>query len=112
MTDEWHVKLPPGVRPPFEVYINGVRQELGADYRVAAGELVFTRELVRQKLGFWAWCNDGSSFEQDISAGKLLGRNREDKWIGFHVGCRRRVCRQRPPLRKKTPGKSRASRNW
>jgi hypothetical protein len=55
VTDEWHVKLPRGVRPPFEVYINGVRQELGSDYRVAAGELVFTRELVRQKLGFWAW---------------------------------------------------------
>ena len=24
------VKLPPGVRAPFEVYVNGVRQELGA----------------------------------------------------------------------------------
>ncbi len=47
--------LPPGVRPPFEVYVNGVRQELGTDYRVAAGELVFDRELVRQKLSGWAW---------------------------------------------------------
>lgn len=47
--------LPPGVRPPFEVYINGVRQELGSDYRVTAGELVFERELVRSKLGLRAW---------------------------------------------------------
>jgi hypothetical protein len=49
------VKLPPGVRTPFDVYVNGVRQELGADYNVTAGELVFDRELVQQKLGAWAW---------------------------------------------------------
>jgi hypothetical protein len=49
------VKLPPGVRTPFEVYINGVRQELGQDYSVSEGELVFDRELVQQKLGPWAW---------------------------------------------------------
>jgi hypothetical protein len=52
---QWRVKLPPGVRPPFEVYVNGVLQELGNDYRVAAGELLFDRELVRQKLSGWAW---------------------------------------------------------
>ena len=39
----WRVKLPPGIRTPFEVYVNGVRQELGADYRVSAGELLFER---------------------------------------------------------------------
>ncbi len=49
------MKLPPGVRPPFEVYINGVLQELGDDYRVSSGELVFDHELVSQKLGPWAW---------------------------------------------------------
>ena len=31
------IQLPPGVRSPFEVYVNGVRQELGADYTVSAG---------------------------------------------------------------------------
>jgi hypothetical protein len=51
----WRVKLPSGVRQPFEVYVNGVRQELGTDYRVSSGELVFERELVRQKLGPGAW---------------------------------------------------------
>ena len=49
------MRLPPGVRPPFEVYVNGVRQELGPDFRVSSGELVFHRELVRQKLSGWAW---------------------------------------------------------
>jgi hypothetical protein len=55
MRKRWRVKLPPGVRQPFEVYVNGVRQELGSDYRVSSGELVFERELVRQKLGPGAW---------------------------------------------------------
>ena len=49
------MKLPPGVRAPFDVYINGVRQELGRDYRISAGELVFQRELVQEKLGAKAW---------------------------------------------------------
>jgi hypothetical protein len=53
--DYWRVKLPAGVRSPFEVYVNGVRQELGTDYRVSEGDLLFERELVRQKLGLWAW---------------------------------------------------------
>jgi hypothetical protein len=52
---ESRVKLPAGVRTPFEVYINGVPQELGRDYRVESGELVFQRELVQQKLGVRAW---------------------------------------------------------
>jgi hypothetical protein len=51
----WRVKLPTGVRAPFEVYVNGVLQELGVDYEVSAGELVFDRELIQQKLGAWAW---------------------------------------------------------
>jgi hypothetical protein len=51
----WRVKLPPGVRSPFEVYINGVRQELGVDFRVSEGELLFERELIQQKLGARAW---------------------------------------------------------
>jgi hypothetical protein len=51
----WRVALPPGVRPPYEVYVNGVRQELGRDYRISEGELLFERELVNQKLGLWAW---------------------------------------------------------
>jgi len=55
MPRQWRVRLPPGVRSPFEVYVNGVRQELGSDYQMSAGELIFERELVQQKLGFRAW---------------------------------------------------------
>jgi hypothetical protein len=52
---EWRVVLPPEVRSPFEVYVNGVRQELGPDYRVSEGDLLFRRELISQKLGLRAW---------------------------------------------------------
>jgi hypothetical protein len=50
------VRLPAGVREPFTVYLNGVRQERGRDYDVADGALVFARELVQEgRLGFWRW---------------------------------------------------------
>lgn len=51
----WRVRLPSGVRSPFEVYVNGVRQELGTDYRISEGDLLFERELVQQRLGLRAW---------------------------------------------------------
>jgi hypothetical protein len=49
------VKLPREVRPPYEVYLNGVRQELGADYRVQGGALVFERELRKDRISGWRW---------------------------------------------------------
>jgi hypothetical protein len=53
---ESRVPLPPGVREPYTVFVNGVRQEFGRDYRVENSRLVFNRELVKEgKLGFWRW---------------------------------------------------------
>jgi hypothetical protein len=53
---ESRVKLPPDVRQPYTVFVNGVRQELGRDYRVRAGELVFAADLAKEgRLGFWRW---------------------------------------------------------
>jgi hypothetical protein len=49
------VRLPPDVRPPFEVYLNGVHQYLGADYRVESGALVFDRELRKDRISGWRW---------------------------------------------------------
>jgi hypothetical protein len=50
------VRLPRAVRPPYTVFVNGVRQKEGTDYRVADGVLLFDRELVQEgKLGFWRW---------------------------------------------------------
>jgi hypothetical protein len=39
------VKLPPEVERPFEVYVNGLPQAEGTDFRVEGRELVFAREL-------------------------------------------------------------------
>jgi hypothetical protein len=55
------VQLPPGIRPPFEVYLNGVRQEVGSDFEIREGALIFSRPLVQEGgpgkrgwlLGFW-----------------------------------------------------------
>jgi hypothetical protein len=50
------VQLPRSVRPPFEVFVNGVRQQEGADYEVRGGALLFREQLVQEgKLGFWRW---------------------------------------------------------
>lgn len=49
------VKLPPGAEAPYVVFINGVEQKEGEDYRLAAGEIVFTREIVKEKVGTGRW---------------------------------------------------------
>lgn len=50
------MQLPPAVTRPFEVFVNGVAQVEGVDYRVQDGVLVFERELRSEgRLGFWRW---------------------------------------------------------
>ena len=49
------VKLPREVRGPYEVYLNGVPQQLGVDYTVREGALVFERELRKDKISGWRW---------------------------------------------------------
>ncbi len=50
------VPLPPDVRAPFDVYVNGVRQQEGTDYDVLDRSLHFERALKKEgKLGFWRW---------------------------------------------------------
>jgi hypothetical protein len=50
------VQLPAGVRAPFDVYVNGVRQQQGVDYELRDRALVFGRELKKEgSLGFWRW---------------------------------------------------------
>ncbi|MBA3422677.1 MAG: hypothetical protein H0U12_12465 [Thermoleophilaceae bacterium] len=50
------VEVPPGAEPPYLVFVNGVRQAEGSDYRVKDRKLLFDRELVQEgRLGFWRW---------------------------------------------------------
>ncbi len=58
MEERCLVELPPAVRPPFEVFVNGVLQHEGDDYEVVSegDALVFSRELVHEgRLGLWRW---------------------------------------------------------
>ena len=56
MESRSRVDLPSHVRPPYEVFLNGVPQVEGADYRVVGSTLLFPRVLAREgKLGFWRW---------------------------------------------------------
>jgi hypothetical protein len=48
-------KLPDGAEAPYAVFINGVEQREGADYDVRAGEIVFTRQIVKEKVGTGRW---------------------------------------------------------
>ena len=50
------VRLPGDVVRPFEVFVNGIEQREGSDYRIEGRTLVFERELKTEgKLGFWRW---------------------------------------------------------
>jgi hypothetical protein len=53
---ESYVPLPAAVREPYKVYLNGVLQEPGHDYRVRDRTLVFPGDLAKEgRLGFWRW---------------------------------------------------------
>jgi hypothetical protein len=48
--------LPTDLEEPFEVYVNGVRQQPGKDFRREGQMLVFERPLAKEgQLGFWRW---------------------------------------------------------
>ena len=56
MSERSVVELPPEVGEPFEVFLNGVPQRAGRDFRVEGRQLVFERNLAREgRLGFWRW---------------------------------------------------------
>jgi hypothetical protein len=49
-------RLPADVVRPFEVFVNGVAQVEGRDFRVDGRTLLFDRDLKTEgKLGFWRW---------------------------------------------------------
>ena len=49
-------ELPIDVGEPFEVFLNGVPQQAGRDYRREGSQLVFERRLAKEgRLGFWRW---------------------------------------------------------
>jgi len=52
------VELPGHIPPQFEVFVNGVRQVPGRDYRLEGRSLVFPRAIEQEgRLGFWRWAS-------------------------------------------------------
>jgi hypothetical protein len=52
------VELPPGIHGEIEVYVNGVRQQEGRDFRREGDTLLFGLELAQEgRLGFWRWAS-------------------------------------------------------
>lgn len=49
------LKLPAGAEAPYAVFVNGVEQREGIDYDLRAGEIVFTREIVKEQVGAGRW---------------------------------------------------------
>ena len=49
------VRLPREVREPYQVFLNGVPQELGTDFVIREGALVFERTLRKDKISKRRW---------------------------------------------------------
>jgi hypothetical protein len=74
------VRLPAAVTRPFEVYVNGVPQVEGQDFRVEGRTLVFDRELRSEgRLGFWRWLSMwvgvAGTYRQNDSVDVIYERN-------------------------------------
>ena len=74
------VRLPADVTRPFEVYVNGVPQAEGVDFRVEGRTLLFDRELKTEgRLGFWRWTSIvvgvAGTYRQNDSVDVVYERN-------------------------------------
>ncbi|MEK6272590.1 MAG: hypothetical protein AABM42_08090 [Actinomycetota bacterium] len=50
------VRLPRGAEPPIRVYVNGVEQNEGSDFRIRGAEIVFERPIIKEgKVGGLRW---------------------------------------------------------
>jgi hypothetical protein len=49
------VRLPRGAEPPYRVFVNGIPQQEGTDFKVVGDELHFARSLEKEKLGLGRW---------------------------------------------------------
>jgi hypothetical protein len=49
------VRLPGGADRPIQVFINGLKQREGEDYSIHGHEIVFSRPLMKEKVGRGRW---------------------------------------------------------
>ena len=74
------VRLPGDVMRPFEVYLNGVPQAEGRDFRLEGRTLVFSDDLKTEgQLGFWRWLSMwvgvAGTYRQNDSVDVVYQRN-------------------------------------
>ena len=87
------MQLPAGAGSHFQVFLNGVLQQPGRDFRREGGELVFDRPLAKEgRLGFWRWLS--------LFLG-VAGTYRQDDKVDvvYEVGGRRTVATGLPLAR-------------
>ena len=76
---ESRVPLPPGVRSPFTVYLNGVRQQPGVDFQVRGDALIFpdsSRRRASSASGSGSGAPGGSALRQGRPGRRHLGGRR------------------------------------
>ena len=87
------VELPADATRPFEVYVNGVLQREGVDFRVRGRTLVFERELRREgRLGLLALGVDGDRRRRHLPPERLRRRRLRSarRGVTSRAGSRRR----------------------
>ena len=72
LSERTRVELPAGIGDGFEVFVNGVPQQPGRDFRREGDELVVDRALAREgRLGFGRWLSifhgDAGTYRQNDS---------------------------------------------
>src|SRR6266487_4267636 len=56
VSERTRVQLPAGVGSHFQVFLNGVPQQEGRDFRREGNSIVFEKQLAQEgRLGFWRW---------------------------------------------------------
>ena len=92
VSERSRVTLPVEVTEPYEVFLNGIPQRAGRDFRVDGRTLVFDRRLSKEgRLGFWRWLS--------LFLG-VAGTYRQDDKVDviYDVGGRRTVATGLPML--------------
>jgi hypothetical protein len=49
------VRLPPGAERPIQVFVNGLEQSEGSDYKIHGREIIFSRPLVKEQVSRGRW---------------------------------------------------------
>ena len=86
------MQLPAGIGTHFQVFLNGVPQQEGRDFRREGNELVFDARLAKEgRLGFWCWLS--------LFLGVAGTYRQNDSVDVVYVSARRRVVATALPLR-------------